>query len=123
MVRYFLMILFMMGIMGLTSCGKEEEPLRIEFYYENVCASCEGDADFFAMYNKCISPEEKEGLNVEIATYNVFMDSCKERYEKAAERFGIPRDTSLPVLVIGEQWFGGYEAMEEALQRILVEER
>ena len=75
---------------------EKKDPLRIEFYYENVCASCEGDADFYALYNRCISPEEKAGLDVETATYNVFMDSCRERYEEQAGRLGISGTSGLP---------------------------
>ena len=102
---------------------EKKDPLRVEFYYENVCASCEGDADFYALYNRCISPEEKAGLDVETATYNVFMDSCRERYEEQAGRLGIPEGTSFPILIIGDQWFAGYGEMEESLHRVLVEER
>lgn len=120
--RIALLLLLPVILFCLSACGKREEPLHISFYYENVCASCEGDADFYAMYNRCISPDEKENLNVEIATYNVFMDSCQERYEKEAERLGIPQGTSMPVLIIGDQWFDGYEKMEDALHRVLLEE-
>lgn len=105
-----------LAVLGFSACSRTDGPVQVAFYYENVCASCEGDADFFALYNRCISSEEKEELNVEIATYNVFMDSCRERYEKESKRLGIPGDTSLPVLVIGEEWYSGYEDMEEALR-------
>ena len=44
------------------------------------------------------------------------MESCRDRYEKESERLGIPGETSLPVLIIGEQWYSGYENMEEALR-------
>ena len=114
-----ILLLLLLGRIPMQLQGKE--PLSVEFYYENVCASCEGDADFFALYNRCISPEEKEALNAEIATYNVFMDSCKVRFEERAQDLGIPDGTSLPVLIIGEEWFDGYEKMEEALHRVLIE--
>lgn len=119
-MRVFL-ILFI--LLCFSACGRTDEPLQVEFYYENVCASCEGDADFYALYNRCISPEEKEGLDVEIVTYNVFMASSKERYAERAGQLGIPEGTSLPVLIIGEEWFSGYEEMEESLYRVLVEKR
>lgn len=106
----------------LAAWNGESEAVQVEFYYENVCASCEGDADFYALYNRCISPEEKKGLNVEILTYNVFMDSCKERFRQQSDRLGIPEGTSLPVLIIGDEWLAGYEEMEESLHRILVED-
>ncbi len=110
-------------LLCFSACGRTDESLQVEFYYENVCASCEGDADFYALYNRCISPEEKEGLNVEIATYNVFTASCKERYAERAGQLGIPEGTPLPVLIIGEEWFCGYVEMEESLHRVLVEKR
>ena len=58
-----------------------------------------------------------------IVTYNVFMASSKERYAERAGQLGIPEGTSLPVLIIGEEWFSGYEEMEESLYRVLVEKR
>ena len=94
------------------------EPLEICFYYENVCATCQGDADFFKLLQQCVSGETREKLQIETFTYNVFLDSCKERYEEERARLGIPQGTNLPVLVAGNQWVSGYEEIEALLLKL-----
>ena len=94
------------------------EPLELCFYYENVCATCQGDADFFKLLQQCVSGETREKLQIETFTYNVFLDSCKERYEEERSRLGIPQGTNLPVLVAGNQWVSGYEEIEALLLRL-----
>ena len=94
------------------------EPLELCFYYENVCATCQGDADFFKLLQQCVSGELREELQIETFTYNVFLDSCKERYEEERARLGIPQGTNLPVLVAGNQWVSGYEEIEALLLKL-----
>ena len=94
------------------------EPLELCFYYENVCATCQGDADFFKLLQQCVSGETREKLQIETFTYNVFLDSCKERYEEERNRLGIPQGTNLPVLVAGNQWVSGYEEIEVLLLKL-----
>lgn len=94
------------------------EPMELCFYYENVCATCQGDADFFKLLQQCVSGETREKLQIETFTYNVFLDSCKERYEEERSRLGIPQGTNLPVLVAGNQWVSGYEEIEALLLRL-----
>ena len=94
------------------------EPLELCFYYENVCATCQGDADFFKLLQQCVSGETREKLPIETFTYNVFLDSCKERYEEERSRLGIPQGTNLPVLVVGNQWVSGYEEIEALLLKL-----
>lgn len=98
------------------------EPLELCFYYENVCATCQGDADFFKLLQQCVSGETREELQIETFTYNVFLDSCKERYEEERSRLGIPQGTNLPVLVAGNQWVSGYDEIEALLLRLEDEE-
>lgn len=94
------------------------EPVELCFYYENVCATCQGDADFIKLLQQCVSGETREKLQIETFTYNVFLDSCKERYEEERSRLGIPQGTNLPVLVAGNQWVSGYEEIEALLLRL-----
>ncbi|MGN1183597.1 MAG: hypothetical protein ACI4R7_00045, partial [Oliverpabstia sp.] len=94
------------------------EPLELCFYYENVCATCQGDADFFKLLQQCVSGETREKLQIETFTYNVFLDSCKDRYEEERSRLGIPQGTNLPVLVAGNQWVSGYEEIEALLLKL-----
>lgn len=110
-----ILLFLLLGGIPLQSQGKE--PLSVEFYYENVCASCDGDADFFQLYEECLSQEEKNALQGKITTYNVFLDSCRERYEEQALAFDIPEGTSLPVLLIDGQWVSGLSQMEPLLHQ------
>ncbi len=100
---------------GLCLNAQEAEEEKIEFFYENVCASCEGDADFFRLYEECLTREERTVLQGKVFTYNVFLDSCREHYEERRESLGIPSGTQLPVLAAGERWVSGLEQMEELL--------
>jgi len=89
---------------------------RIEFFYENVCASCEGDADFFLLLDSCLTEKEREALADEVVSYNIFMDSCREYYRERAEALEIPPGTSMPVLIADGRWVSGYDGMEELLK-------
>lgn len=99
------------------------EPVSIAYYYEEVCASCDGTKEFFELYNRAISSEDKKLFQSEISTYNVFMDSCREQYEEVKRELEIPSEISLPVLVIGDQWISGHENMEAQIRDILVGDR
>ena len=103
-------------------CGAEnEKTVTVEFFYENVCAACEGDADFYSILDETIPKEERRNLNIEVRTYNVFLDSCKVYYDTVKEQTAIPDGTDLPVLVVGNYWVNGYDGMEEFLREQLLE--
>ncbi len=94
--------------------------IQISYYYEEVCASCDGTKDFFELYNRVISPEDKKSFVAEIGTYNTFMDSCMVQYEEVVQELGIPSGTSLPVLVVGDQWISGHENMEAQMRDVIL---
>lgn len=101
------------GSFGLKAQGAETE--RIEYYYENVCASCDGTEDFYRMYQEGLSQEEQKALQGKTAAYNVFLDSCRRQYEERVRELEILEGTSLPVLIVGSRWVSGLEQMEELL--------
>ena len=45
---------------------------NLQFFFENVCASCHEEDDFYDLFNRVITKEEKQNLSYEIRTYNVF---------------------------------------------------
>ena len=94
--------------------------ISVSYYYEEVCASCDGTKDFFELYNRVISAEDKKQFQAEIATYNVFMDSCKVRYEEVKKDLQIPSGTSLPVLIVGDTWISGHDNMEAQMREVLL---
>lgn len=98
----------------------EEEPRRVEFYYMEVCASCDGTEEFYEIYERLFSAEERRQQHVEIAAYNVFLESNEAHYEQAAEQLGIPDGTSMPVLVVDGRWVSGYDEIEESMRELLM---
>lgn len=114
------MVLCMLCMVCMIQTVLAAEPIEVSYYYEEVCASCDGTKDFFELYNRVISSEDKKTFEAKISTYNVFMESCKVRYEGVKEELQIPSGTSLPVLVIGDQWISGHENMETQMRDILL---
>ena len=95
----------------------------LQFFFENVCASCHEEDEFYQLFNRCISKEEKQELSYEIRTYNVFQDADMQAYEKAlAENGRNKADIELPVLLIDGKWISGYENMEKELHGVLLGE-
>ena len=75
-------------------------PIEVSYYYEEVCASCDGTKEFYELYNRVFTSEDKQTFEAKISTYNVFMDSCRVQYEDVKEQLQIPSGTSLPILVV-----------------------
>lgn len=120
-IVYFFAVLFA-AVLGFSFRVLAAQTLRVEFFYQEVCASCDGTEEFFEIYDQIFTEEERAGLNVEIATYNVFMESNEEYYRKRAEEQGIPEGEQLPVLIAGDRWVSGYEAIESSLKELLLEQ-
>lgn len=98
--------------------GVQEHTLR--FFYNNVCASCHEDDNFYELFNRCVTSEEKKQISYEIRTYNLFLDADEAVYAELLEEAGKDRsDYALPVLVVDGQWISGYEEMEKQLHGIL----
>ncbi len=98
----------------------EEPEHSLQFFYNNVCASCHEEDNFYDLFNRCVTSEEKKTITYEIRTYNLFLDADEAVYEKLLEESGKEKaDYTLPVLVIDGQWISGYEEMERRLHGVL----
>ena len=117
---YRMLVLCVWCVISMVQTVAAAEPIEVSYYYEEVCASCDGTKDFFELYNQVFSSEDKKTFEAKISTYNVFMDSCKEQYEDVREELQIPAGTSLPVLVIDGQWISGHENMEKQMRDLLM---
>ena len=95
-------------------------PVEVSYYYEEVCASCDGTKEFYELYNRVFSTDDKKTFEAKISTYNVFMDSCRAQYEDIKDELQIPAGTSLPVLVVEDQWISGHENMEAQIRDLLM---
>lgn len=120
-IGLFLLVLAVILPGGASRAG-EEQTHTLQLFFENVCASCHEEDDFYELFNRCISPEEKKTITYEIRTYNVFRSADKEVYEKTLAENGKQRtDYALPVLLIDGQWLSGYDNIEKQLHGILLE--
>jgi cytochrome c biogenesis protein CcdA/glutaredoxin len=110
--------------MGLSEkvCLAAETPHSLQFFFQNVCASCHEEDDFYELFNRVISKEEKQELSYEIRTYNVFRSADMEVYEEKLAEYNMTRsDIELPVLLVDGQWISSYDKIEEELHDVLLE--
>lgn len=110
-----------LGAEGMAGEEPQQPEVIVEYYYQNVCASCDGDAEFFRLYAQWLTAAEQKQFEGRIASYNVFLDSCDEKYQQQAARLGIPEGTSLPVLVVKDRWVSGLDQMEALLHEMAQE--
>lgn len=116
----FLLLCVLFGFLcGDTAFAKEDHTLQ--FFFENVCASCHEEDEIYELFNRCISKEEKETISYEIRTYNVFLDSNKEAFEKLWKETKRNTAPALPALLIDGQWLESYDKIEENLHKVLIE--
>ncbi len=100
-------------LMGCTKSGlPADEVLKAEYFYQNVCASCEPEEEFYEL----VRFARDEGTELgEVITYNVFLEANRELFTERTEEMGIPEGTALPVLILGDQWACGEEEVSTLL--------
>lgn len=102
----------------------EQKTHTIWFFFENVCASCHEEDDFYDLFNRCVTAEEKASISYDIRTYNVFKSADEAVFEETLKENGkVKTDVTLPVLYIDGQWLSGYDKIEKELHGVLFEEK
>ena len=102
----------------------EQKTHTIWFFFENVCASCHEEDDFYDLFNRCVTAEEKASIFYDIRTYNVFKSADEAVFEETLKENGkVKTDVTLPVLYIDGQWLSGYDKIEKELHGVLFEEK
>ena len=82
-----LFLLFAVVLTG--SLAKAEEKTHtIWFFFENVCASCHEEDDFYDLFNRCVTAEEKASISYDIRTYNVFKSADEAVFEETLKENG-----------------------------------
>ncbi|MBR5267091.1 MAG: hypothetical protein IKU20_02705 [Lachnospiraceae bacterium] len=114
------MIMFLLCMICMVQTVIAAEPIEVSYYYEEVCASCDGTKDFYELYNRVFSSEDKQTFEAKISTYNVFMDSCRTQYEDVKKDIQIPSGVSLPVLIVDGTWISGHDNMEAQMRDLLM---
>lgn len=106
---------------ALISVKAEAAGSTFEFFYDNACASCSEDEKIYEIFEDEFSKEEREQLDYEIRTYNVFHKSNKELFEKRIQESGRSReDCGLPVLIANGKWLCGYDQIKSTLRGALL---
>ena len=107
-----------------SSVKAEQKTHTIWFFFENVCASCHEEDDFYDLFNRCVTAEEKASIFYDIRTYNVFKSADEAVFEETLKENGkVKTDVTLPVLYIDGQWLSGYDKIEKELHGVLFEEK
>lgn len=89
-----------------------------------MCASCHEEDDFYDLFNRCVTAEEKASIFYDIRTYNVFKSADEAVFEETLKENGkVKTDVTLPVLYIDGQWLSGYDKIEKELHGVLFEEK
>jgi hypothetical protein len=94
-------------------------PEKIELYYfhETVCGSCDGDQEFYDLYNEVLSPEDRALYPVKIYPTNVYQTGGKEAFAEKLALFGHSTDNlSFPVLMVNSKLFSGLESIRSNLR-------
>lgn len=77
-----LLCIFLCFGLCINCLASEKKAYNLQFFFENVCASCHEEDKFYELFNRCITPEEKATITYEIRTYNVFREADKQVYEE-----------------------------------------
>lgn len=109
-----LLFIFFSGCRVEVSDPMQEEVLLVQYYYFNICSSCDPEAKFLEKF------EELTGLsirtqNLEIEMYNVYDEGSKSIWDDVASEFGIPKDIQeFPIIRIADD-FKFLSEIDEAL--------
>ena len=98
---------------------KAEEALSIVYYYNNPCASCEVENEFYTLFNEQIG-DIKDNRNYKIQTYNIFEREAKKHFEQFCKTNNI-EDNQVPALVIGDEILIGQEQIEQLLREKFIQ--
>lgn len=98
---------------------KAEEVLSIVYYYNNPCASCEVEGEFYTLFNEQVG-DIKDSRNYKIQTYNIFEREAQTNFEKFCKTNKI-ENNQLPVLAIGNEILIGQEQIEQLLREKFIQ--
>ncbi|MDR2094259.1 MAG: hypothetical protein LBP76_01920 [Treponema sp.] len=107
---------------SLFSAAAEERNVRLLMYYafENPCELCRDEADFIEFFNK-ITADVPGRPEIFYSGFNTFRAGAARQFAYYASQLGI--DTSglpLPLLIIGDEYLAGEEAIREGLRELFI---
>ncbi|MGL4737527.1 MAG: hypothetical protein ACRCW2_08775, partial [Cellulosilyticaceae bacterium] len=66
-------LLVMWRVSGIESMPKQQEVLEIQYFYNNPCGSCDGEASFYEIFNQEVG-DLKEQVDYHMTSYNTFKE-------------------------------------------------
>lgn len=85
-----------------------EEPMHVEYYYENYCEACSPEKDFVTEFKALTGIDISE---CEYLHYNTVKSEGLAALDAAVEKYGI-ESTELPIAVVNGQVYQGSSAMQ-----------
>lgn len=117
--RRIITILIIIFLARISVSVQAEEVLSIVYYYNNPCASCEVEKEFYTLFNEQVG-DIKDNRNYKIQTYNIFESTAKANFEQFCKINKI-EDTQVPVLAIGDEILIGQEEIEQLLREKFIQ--
>ena len=87
--------------------------LKVVYFYENVCDSCDPEGEFIELFNRLVGDVKKD-VDVELLMYNTFHDSGFRLIQKYFEDDKVPEEKQIaPILFLGDKYLEGSKEIEE----------
>ena len=125
--RKFLILGFVLAVLfsvllsfNTVSAQGEEVKVTITYFYENVCGYCNPAQRFNELYNELVGTE-KEDIEVDLRTFNIFHESGREKVNQYYEEYGVPKAKRYaPIVFIGSNYLVGNDDIVEKLKDTFV---
>jgi thiol-disulfide isomerase/thioredoxin len=93
------------------------DKVKLYYFYEGLCESCDEPGKYFAMLNEKLPSEERNRYPHDFPVYNVYRTAGRSKYEQVTDSLDINRDTlTLPVLIAGGRVFQGFETIADNIR-------
>ncbi|MDR1636567.1 MAG: hypothetical protein LBR93_04445, partial [Treponema sp.] len=101
---------------------EEDRNVRLQMYYvyENPCELCQDEADFIEFFNQVTAgvPGRPE---ISYSGFNLFRTGAAQQFSYYASQLGIdPSRLALPLLIIGDEYLSGEDAIREGLRELFI---
>jgi hypothetical protein len=120
---FFWAALLLLPFSPFSAAAEEEDrSVRLQMYYayENPCELCRDEADFIEFFNR-VTADVPGRPEISYSGFNLFRTGPAQQFSYYASQLGI--DTSrlpLPVLIIGDGYLAGEEAVREGLRELFI---
>jgi hypothetical protein len=109
-------------LLPLFSAAEEDRNVRLQVYYayDNPCELCRDEAEFIEFFNQ-VTADVPGRPEIFYSGFNVFRTGTAQQFNYYASQSGI--DVSrlpLPVLIIGDEYLAGEEAIREGLRELFI---